>query len=272
MMPFHRKTVATLLAGLTTLGARAQAPDTVPLPTEMEESIEVRLVTIDVVALDAADRTVADLGKDDFELSVDGKPVGIDTLDVFCTGGPEADPKSLRVGGWSTPQDLEQGKRRIVLAFDYLHLPTTPCPDGGPCLYHTRSLENFQDVIASKSDIRDEQIMVVSLTGGLRVEQPFTTDREAVVDSLHRMEHDVSLWNGTFSHLTEEPLFRSLNALVNVLRTYPGPKAVVFISAGPGPGNRYDLDYESLAAAASDAQVSFYTVDCAGMDMPVRFT
>jgi len=36
-----------------------------------EESIEVRLVTIDLVALDAEDNTVADLTRDDLELLVD---------------------------------------------------------------------------------------------------------------------------------------------------------------------------------------------------------
>jgi hypothetical protein len=50
----------------------------------------------------------------------------------------------------------------------------------------------------------DEELMVVALTGGLRVEQPFTKDRGVVVDTLRRMEHDISLWNGNFGHLTEE--------------------------------------------------------------------
>jgi hypothetical protein len=78
------------------------------------------------------------------------------------------------------------------------------------------------------------------------------------------MEYDISLWNGNFAHLTERPLFRSLGALVTVLRASPGPKAVVFVSAELGTGDFYDLDFDRLAAAASDAQVSFYTVDARG--------
>ena len=264
--------VAVLAAVVSASGGRAQAPPDPPVPSEMEESLEVRLVTVDVVALDRDDNTVSDLTKDDFELIVDGKPNSIDALDLDCGGGPEADPKGKRAGAWPTPKDLGQGTRRVVLAFDYLHLTTTPCPDGGYCPYHTMSLQDFQRVLGAKDDITDEEMMIVALTGGLRVEQPFTRDREALVSTLRRMEHDVSLWNGTFEHLTERPLFTSLRALVSVLRTYPGPKGVVFISAGAGPGNSYDLDYERLTAEASEARVSLYTVDCMGLYAGTPFT
>jgi hypothetical protein len=109
-------------------------------------------------------------------------------------------------------------------------------------------------------------MMVVALTGGIRVEQPFTRDRAEIVKTLHRMEHDITLWNGNFSHLTAFPLWASLRALVSVLRTTPGPKAVVYITAGWGPSsNRYDNEYEQLSAYASDARVAFYPVDLRGM-------
>lgn len=266
-MPSVLRPAPFLVTVLAASGLVAPSPPAAPLPSELKESIEVRLVTIDVVALDAADVTVPGLTKDDFELFVDGKPAEIDTLDAFCGSGAEADPKSRRLGDWTTPKDLVDGKRRIVLAFDYLHLPTAPSigPNGGPGMYHTAALEDFQNVLEAKTGIADEEVMVVALTGGIRVEQPFTKDRQVVVDTLKRMEHDISLWNGNFVHLTEEPLFTSLRALVTVLRVSPGPKAVVFVSAGPGPGNTYDLDFERLAAAASDAQVSFYPVDCMGI-------
>jgi VWFA-related protein len=265
-----------LFAALAAAGPAAQSPPTPPpLPSELEEQIEVRLVTIDVVALDDDEATVPDLTKGDLELFVDGKPAEIDTFDAYCASGAEEDPNSLRVGQWPTPRDLQTGTRRVVLAFDYLHLPTAPCPElegAGPCLYHTKALQDFQFMLKAKEDIADEAMMVVALTGGLRIEQPFTKDRDAVVGTLRRMEHDISLWNGNFEHLNEVPLFRSLGALVTVLRTSLGPKAVVFVSAGSGPGDFYNPDFERLAAAASDAQVSFYTVDCMGLFAKTRFT
>ncbi len=266
-MPSVLRTAPILVAVLVASRIGAQSSPAAPMPSELNESVEVRLVTVDVVALDAEDRTVPDMAKGDFELFVDGKPTEIDTLDTYCESGAEADPQSRRLGAWATPRDLEDGTRRVVLAFDYLHLTTARCPDSDPrsCIFHTKALEEFQSVLEAKTGTADEEMMVVALTGGLRVEQPFTKDRRAVIDTLDRMEHDVSLWNGNFKHLTEEPFFTALRALVTVLRTSPGAKAVVFVSAGPGPGNAYDLDYERLAAAASDARVSFYTVDVSGV-------
>jgi len=254
------------LVAASLLGAGAHAEDPPPVESGLTTRVEVRLVTIDVVAVDRHDRTVADLTKSDFQLFVDGKETPIDTLDLYCDGGGDADPVAKRVGGWATPADLAEGTRRVVLAFDYLHLPTVPCPDHPlPCHYDTQSLRQYQEVLAAKTDVGDEEMMVVALTNGLRIEQPFTRDRRAVVETLRRMEHDITLWGGNFGHLTEFPVFSGLNALVTVLRSVPGPKAVVFISAGNGPGASYENDFRRLAARASDAQVAIYSVDCRGL-------
>jgi hypothetical protein len=107
--------------------------------------------------------------------------------------------------------------------------------------------------------------MVVALTSGLRIEQPFTRDRRTVIDTLRRMERDLTLWGADFSHLTEYPLFSGLDALMTVLRAVPGPKGVVFVSAGQGPGVSYEPDFRRLAARASDAQTAIYAVDCQGL-------
>lgn len=192
------------LAASGAFGSPTAADDPPPVATGLTESVEVRLVTMDVFALDAKDRTVPDLTKEDFQLLVDRKETPIDTLDIACDGGSVDDPRSKHFGDWTTPPDLAAGTRRVVLAFDYLHLPSTPCPDAPDsrtCMYHTQSLKDYQVILASTTDVRDQEIVVVALTGGLRVEQPFTRDRDAVAATLHRMEHDITLWNGTFGHL-----------------------------------------------------------------------
>ena len=50
-------------------------------------------------------------------------------MDSYCGDTPQDDPRSLRVGGWATPPDLANATRRVVLAFDYLHLPYVICPE-----------------------------------------------------------------------------------------------------------------------------------------------
>jgi VWFA-related protein len=269
MRVFHSCLGACLLAGATI--AADGTPGTAPVATGASTSVEVRLVTVDVIALDARDRTVPNLTKQDFQLFVDGKESDIDTLDVSCEAGAQDDPHSRKLGGWETPADLAHGVRRVVLAFDYLHLAVAPCNErdpSAPCQLQTQALRAYQDALEARRDVADEETMVVALTGGLRIEQPFTRDREAVIRTLRRMEHDVSLWNGNFGHLTETPLFTSLQALVTVLRAVPGPKAVVLLSAGAGPTGPYDREFDRLASASSDAQVSFYPVDCQGLAPP----
>lgn len=253
-MPSIVRPAPILLTVLAASGLVAQTPPTEPLPSQLEEKVEVRLVTVDVVAMTEDDETVPDMTKDDFALFVDGKRTPIDTLDVFCSAGAEADPKSKRYAAWPTPPDLTDGIRRVVLAFDYLNSGSL-----------TQALQDYQWMLKEKSGIADEEMMVVALTGGIRVEQPFTKDRSEVVKTLHRMEYDITLWNGNFSHLTQYPLWASLRALVAVLRMTPGPKAVVYITSGWGPSNAYDNEYEQISAIASDARVSFYPVDLRGV-------
>ena len=253
-----------------------------PVKGDLSERVEVRLVTIDVIALDKADRTVPGLGKDSFRLFVDGKEAPIDTVDSYCGDTPVDDPKSLKFGGWATPANLTNETRRTVLAFDYLHLPYVICPDMSydpdhprSCMMHTQALQAYQAALAAKPEIQDEEIMVVALTGGLRVEQPFTRDRKAVIATLRRMEYDVTLWNGNFEHTTETGFFRSLEALTTLLRVSQGPKSVVLLTAGAGPSNTYDGDFARIATAASDAQARIYPVDCRGLfgaNAPLRST
>ena len=234
----------------------AAPPSTEPPPVEsgLSSAVEVRLVTINVIALDESDRTVADLTKADFKLYVDGEKTPIDTLDLFCDGGGTEDPVARRIGGWETPADLPGETRRVILTFDYLHGAGRP-----------EVLEQFQDVLSRKTDVGDEEMMVVALTNGLRIEQPFTRDRKAVIETLRRMEYDITLWNGRFDHLTEFPMFRSLDALVTVLRAIPGPKAIVFVSGWPGQSDDYENEYRRLASRASEAQIVVYSVDARGL-------
>jgi VWFA-related protein len=231
------------------------------------EKVEVRLVTIDVLVLDGEDRARGGLARGDFELRVDGEPRAIDTLDVDCSEEVLEEPRpTARFGGWEAADIETAAPRRIVFALDYLHLPQLPCPDmtRGPCMFHTRVLEDLRRVVPWKMQA-GENVMVAALTGGLRVEQPFTGEVAEVLRTLERMEYDVTLWAGNFDHLTEAPLFRSLETLVDVLGEVPGPKAVVLFSGGQGPGLDYDEDYRQLASRAAGARVSFYTVDCLGL-------
>lgn len=239
-----------------------------PLDLGTHETVRVRLVTVDVVVKDRKDRAVPDLAAEDFELEVDGKPVKVDTLDLTCPAGAAESPRAGKIRDWTEPPTGTDAPRRVVLAFDYLHLPILPCPFDGPgdppCMMHTQVLNHVQRSLRD-SPQGDEEIMIVALDGALRVEQAFTRDRSLILETLQRMEKDITLWAGHFDHVTEKPLFNGLQILVDVLDLVPGSKALVLFTGGPGPGDSYDPDFRRLTDLASLARVAFYPIDCQGI-------
>lgn len=257
--------VAAALATSVTIAHSDDKKDEKPFDLNTRETVRVRLVTVDVVVKDGKDRMVPDLKAEDFELHVDGEPVKVDTLDLTCPAGAVESARVGKLREWSEPPSVVDAPRRVVLAFDYLHLPQIPCPfGGGPCMMHTQVLKYLQRTMKD-SPQGNEEIMIVALDGALRVEQTFTRDRAVVLETLQRMEKDVTLWAGHFDHVTEKPLFSGLEILVDLLDLVPGSKALVLFTGGPGPGHSYDPDFRRLTDMASLARVSFYPIDSQGL-------
>jgi VWFA-related protein len=246
----QRLTAWLLLLGVSPAAAQQEQPED-PLDLEVEERIEVRLVTVDVLVTDRDGAAVPGLGREDFELQVDGEAVPVDTLDETCSTGFVEEPRARRGGDWPEGPDLAEGTRRIVLAFDYLHLRGLTLTD---------TYERLRDALATKK-----------AADGVRVEQPFTRSRKQILAALKRMEYDITLWNGMFEHLNEMRLFDNLEALATVLGQFDGPKSVVLFTKGRGPGDLYEPRFQELASLSSESRVAFYPVDCMGLEPP-RFT
>jgi len=112
-----------------------------------------------------------------------------------------------------------------------------------------------------------DEMMVVALNGGLRIEQRFTQELAQVVSSLERMQHDVSLWQPEFQHLNESGFVRGMTSMLEFLGTVPGAKAVVLFSEmGHVP---LELQFKEIAAVAAAARCSIYPVDASGL-IPVE--
>ena len=167
-----------------------QSPEQ-PLSTDKVEEVEVALVILDVVVLDKRGRPVPDLSVEDFELIVDGKLVPIDTLDTFCSALPTVD-------------DAAQLAPKIVLALDYLHLDPIQRVD---------ALEQIK-ALFRRDAAEGLQVMLVALTGGVRIEQEFTNDREELLAGLNRMQGDPSLSVPGFYHQNAFPFVDGLTALL----------------------------------------------------------
>ena len=231
------------LLGLA-VGLASLAQDPPPRLVDQVERATVRLVILDAVVVDRDGRPVPDLARDDFEIAAAGEPRAIDTFDVDCRVA-EAEPGR---GVASVPEP-----RRLVIAVDYEHIHRD-------LLFP--ALDRVKRFVRERK-ANDEQVMVVALTGGLRVEQAFTTDFEEAARTIQRMQYDVSLWNGNFSHMSEDGFVGSLTALLDVLGTIAAPKSVVLFSGMEDVP--LDLEFERLAALAATSRTAFYPVDVLGL-------
>jgi VWFA-related protein len=240
---------------LTFAVIRAQESAEQPAEIDKTEEVKVDLLLVDVLALDKKARTVSGLTKDDFQMTIAETPVSIDTFDVFCPEGGLDEPiqRSKLTETRPLGPDIP---RRVVLAVDYHHIRPV---NRGPVLSQAQAM-----VYNGKTD--QEEIMVVSIADGLRIEQPFSRSRGQAMGTLNRMEHDVTLWERDFQGVSGRSYFDNLATLMDVLAQYDGAKAVVMFSEFMGSSSRsWDTWYTDVAERAANAQTAIYPVEAWGL-------
>ncbi len=248
-------TLKRFAASLFVLGAllplAAPAQDTT-------EKVEVNLALIDALVLDKKGRTVPGLTREDFELIVRGKSVEIDTFDASCPAGESDEPVELEQGQTREPIAPEQTRRTVIL-IDYYHLSH---PDRSVVL-------KFAAAGVHDHKLDNEEIMVTALHNGLRIEQRFTRNKQEILDTLVRMEHDVTLWAVESSSPTGKSFFKNLSTLMDVLAAYDGSKAVVMYSMMVARSDDYDLWFADVAERAATARTAIYPVWAGGVEGPI---
>jgi VWFA-related protein len=219
------------------------------------EDVQVNLVLIETLVMDGQERTVPGLTKEDFRMTVRGRPVEIDTFDVLCPAGAVDDPKAVPIKEYRQPIAPELG-RKMVLLFDYYHLDR---------IARVNALRQAA-IMSVKDKGPNDEIMVAAMADGLRIEQGFTKDYEEVVRTLGRMEYDVTLYGRDFQPTTDRPFFDNLGTLHDVLAQYEGAKAVVMFSLmTQNEQSQRDLWYIESAQRAAAARVAMYPVWAADM-------
>lgn len=136
--------------------------------TEFGESVEVELVSVDVLATDGAGRPVTDLVREDFRLSDEGRPV-----EIRHFSAPAAEPRARGggEGGGGTPRGSAKAAGApdlLVLFLDQLHL--TPGS-------RRRALRQLAAVLSQRLDEQTE-VLVASFAGTVEVPLSPTRDRK----------------------------------------------------------------------------------------------
>ncbi len=234
---------------LVGISSSAQVEKRDPLDVGQRERVETRLVLLDAVVVDREGNPVPGLQREDFEIRTPGETFVADVLETRCEDTWTIDEAVI--------EERERPPRRLVLLFDYLHLPVTG---------RERALDTAMRMVREGITEGDE-VMVAALTGGLRIELPFTADASEVLGTLRRMQKDISLWNGNFGHASENGFVRGITSLFDVLDAASGgPKAVVFYSEMMD--TPLDLQFDTIASVAATSRSAIHTVDTRGLAPP----
>jgi VWFA-related protein len=272
---------ATLAAGLS-LRAQEDGGSAEEAPTEIFiDRVEVNLVNVEVYVTDKAGNRVDGLGKDNFEILEDGRPVTITNFYAVADGRPvadsvpapdaAADDDDLLASAASVarlrgqPEIPEDQRLHLVIYFDNLFLK--PFSRNNVA----RRVRQFLRTHLSPGD----QVMLVTFERWTHVRHPFTTDRNAISEELYEIEtlsgfaeqaegerrrvlHQIEGAATIFDarphvDLYAESLYHdvtltitNLKELVSSLAGLPGRKAILHVSDGipmtPGEDLYYLLD------------------------------
>jgi VWFA-related protein len=135
---------------------------------EILETVEVRVVNVDVVVSDADGRPVGDLNRDDFELLVNGREVAMDFFSSVVDGSTAG----------------EVGEPANPAALPYLAIV---CDGRGQRPTHARrAVDSLSDRLEELLE-RAQAVMVLRQGTSLVVEQAMTRDRERLHAALERL-------------------------------------------------------------------------------------
>ena len=276
----------------------AQEGASAPEPEEaFFERVEVNLVTVDVVVTDKRGNPVTGLGRDDFEIFEDGRPMAITNFYAVEGGArlpppPPTPPTPPAATAPALPRPApvpEEVPLQLIVYVDNLNIRPT---------HRTRV---FRDVrrFLNQQIAGDDRVMLVSYERSLKVKQGLTSDPQLIANALFELEESatdttqrdeerrtlierieearspeqVRTWLRVHSQSVQNDLrgtLRAVEEMVTSLAGLPGRKALLYVSDGlpMTPGEEFYVATQSifpnqsfiLDARSFDAHASFETL------------
>ena len=246
-----KRLVSILLAALPGL-ALGQA-QTEPPPPSFRETVEVRVMDLDVVVTDSKGNPVGDLGRDDFKIRVDKQPVPIDYFTRVQEGTIHA-PDLATASPDRVLAEYQKGQdayvpRHFLIYIDIGHLsPGT----------RTRGIEALKDLVTRLGPSDSARIVLFDRRGKEMTQ--WTGSKDALFSALSRVESSgvgmsrlqnemqtLRLIDSSNSRSSRAFAARSfaeqerieirnlltdMNAEIATLTPLPGKKAFLFVSGG----------------------------------------
>jgi VWFA-related protein len=241
--PRYRFFLLALAACFLLAAAAAQEPATAPAAPARDgeprgsfgETIEVRLIDVEVVVTDPRGNRVSGLGRDDFRLLVDGREVPVAFFDEVRDGRYVA-PGELTVADGRTPLPVQPVATSFLLFIDdYFTRPP----------YRNLVLDGLEDDLATLGP--GDRFAVVAYDGQrLEVLTDWTASRTALLDALAAARKRKG-WKAymeqqgrradaqALAHLRASQLGRTYKAVATALRTFadvPGRRVALLLAGG----------------------------------------
>ena len=226
-----------------------------PVDSGYEEKVEVELVQIEVSVWPKHERdgeACVGLGRDDFELIVNGRPRAITAVDWL--GAPEA----MSAIDQASIADPANPPLTIVLVFDLWHLDVFfrafECPRTKPLAF-----EKARELVRRQFRAGD-RLLLVTFAGWPQIHEGWIRDPAEALRALDRLEVSPFVMRARQEHAHHQDWLEGFKSLFLALGRYPGRKEVFYL----GDDFRFDdvaLQVYDLAARAQANRVSMHGVD-----------
>lgn len=225
------------------------------------ETVDVRVVNIDVYVTGADGRPVRGLGPDDFELRVDGRPVPISNFyavelrddDLFVRRGGEVEAQPLASPPPADPREVDRlGREPAAIPPEQaLHVAFYIDNFNLTQFNRNRVMRELRAFI--REQLRPEdQVMLATSDPGLNLRMPFTNDRDRLNRALLELE-EVSAQR---IHRNNErrDLIGDINDVNNEYSNENRPEVVAAIRGGQSIGGGANYARNQLMAYAGSVR------------------
>lgn len=226
--------------------------------SQERHKVTVQLVLVDIVVTDRNGQVVADLTKDDFEITEDGRRMDINSLDFF-----DFRPTAPRPSPMTPSSQRQTPKKRLIVIFDSMNT-IKRILDRSKAQIIERLLELIR---------HGYEVMVFELTekGEMRILQPLTSDEQLIRQAIDKASGSIWVERAEetlavprfifedkripyefFKEVTSqnyqfetrrryEATLTALLSVMNVIKDLPGRKPVFIISGGFPYFNNIDV-------------------------------
>jgi VWFA-related protein len=287
--------VVALIGALFVLGVRAQQPPQGQPPQQQPPAqpqaqppqqqptfrAGVKLVRVDVTVIGNGDKGVPDLTAGDFEITEDGVPQKVQTVQFVRLdgrrGASDETTLAIRSREHAEAEAAREDIRLFVIFLDDYHIEKLPAV--------TVPLRRELTAFINRLQPTDLVALADPLTLASHLE--FTRDTAKLLDIVRNFEgrmneifpirnaaEEAQLRSGEVIRLRAQVTYSALQAIcVRLGGLREGRKTIIYISEGPPmmvPSGNLELDIRGAIDAANRANVTIHTVDPRGLGSYTR--